>query len=159
VESGVQEILDGMNKMVTIKQIREAVKTCKEVGLETRAAFILGSIGETKETMEKTVRFALELDTDYAQFNILTAYPGTELWNVAEKNGWLRVKDYDYSVSDFTLEIPTVSNKEILDIYKTIHRLYYIRPKVILRRILKIRSFDQLKQDILGALAIIFEVD
>jgi len=159
VESGVQEILDGMNKMVTIKQIREAVKTCKEVGLETRAAFILGSIGETKETMEKTVRFALELDTDYAQFNILTAYPGTELWNVAEKNGWLRVKDYDYSVSDFTLEIPTVSNKEILDIYKTVHRLYYIRPKVILRRILKIRSFDQLKQDILGALAIIFEVD
>lgn len=159
VESGVQEILDGMNKMITLEQIRKAVKICKEVGLETRAAYILGSIGETKETMEKTLEFAMELDTDYAQFNILTAYPGTEVWKMAEKNGWLRVKDYDYSVSDFTLELPTVSQDEILEMYKKAHRKYYLRPKVIWRRLLKLRSWAQVKQEVLGALAVAIDAD
>jgi radical SAM superfamily enzyme YgiQ (UPF0313 family) len=158
-ESGVQEILDGMNKMVTLDQIRNAVKICKEVGLDTRAAYILGNVGETKEMMEQTLRFAIELDTDYAMFNILTAYPGTELWKLAEKNGWLRVKNYDYSVSDFTLKLPTVSQKEILDVYQKVHRKYYLRPKIIFRRIFKIRSWSQLRQEFLGAVAVMMHAD
>jgi radical SAM superfamily enzyme YgiQ (UPF0313 family) len=159
VESGVQEMLDGMNKMVTLKQIRDAVRICKEVGLETRAAYIIGSIGETKEMMEQTLKFAIDLDTDYAQFNILTAYPGTEVWKIAEKNGWLRVKNYDYSVSDSTLALPTVSRKDIMDIYKKSHRKYYLRPKVMWRRLMKIRSWQQVKQEFLGALAVMMKVD
>jgi radical SAM superfamily enzyme YgiQ (UPF0313 family) len=159
IESGVQEMLDGMNKMVTLAQIRRAVKICKEVGLETRAAYILGNISETSEMMQRTLDFAIELDTDYAQFNILTAYPGTEVWKLAEKNGWLRVKNYDYSVSDFTLELPTVSQEEITAMYKKAHRKYYLRPKIILRRIWKIRSWAQLKQELLGALAVVMHAD
>jgi radical SAM superfamily enzyme YgiQ (UPF0313 family) len=159
VESGVQEILDGMNKMVTLDQIRAAIKICKDVGLETRAAYIFGSVGETKELMQKTLDFAIELDTDYAQFNILTAYPGTELWVTAKKNGWLRVKDYDYSVSDFTLELPTATQKEILEMYNLAHKKYYGRPKVILRRLLKLRSWAQIKQEFLGALAVFMKTE
>jgi anaerobic magnesium-protoporphyrin IX monomethyl ester cyclase len=159
VESGVQEILDGMNKNVTLKQIREAVRICKKVGLEIRAAYIFGNVGETKEMMQKTLDFAIELDTDYAQFNILTAYPGTDLWDTAEKNGWLRVKGYNYSVSDMTLEMPFASQKDIMDMYSLAHKKYYGRPNVILRRLWKLRSWAQARQEVLGALAIFGDVD
>lgn len=159
VESGVQEMLDGMNKMVTLKQIRNAVNICKQVGIETRAAYIFGSIGETKEMMEETLRFAIELDTDYAQFNILTAYPGTEVWKLAEQKGWLAVKNYDYSVSDFTLNLPTVSHEELSEMYRKAHQKYYLRPKIIWRRLMKLRSWAQIKQEVLGAVAIVMNAD
>jgi radical SAM superfamily enzyme YgiQ (UPF0313 family) len=159
VESGVQEILDGMNKMVNIEQIRNAVRICREVGLDTRAAYIFGNVGETKEMMEKTLDFAVELDTDYAQFNILTAYPGTELWLKAEKEGWLRVENYNYSVSDFTLEMPFATQAEIFEMYSKAHKRFYLRPRLIWRRLLKLRSLPQLKQELLGAIAVVMHAD
>lgn len=159
VESGVQSVLDGMNKMVSLDQIRSAVRICKEIGIETRAAYIFGNVGETKEMMEKTLNFAIELDTDYAQFNILTAYPGTELWSTAEKEGWLRVENYDYSVSDFTLEMPFATQADIFEMYSKAHKHFYLRLRVISRHLLKLRSLPQLKQELLGALAVVMHAD
>ena len=159
IESGVQSILDSMEKNLTLEQIREAVKICKDVGIEVRTAYMLGYFGETKETMEQTLKFAMELDTDSVQFNILTAYPGTKVWDVAKNNGWLRVKDYNYNINDLTLDIPTVSRDEILAMYSRVHRAYYLRPKILLRRLFKVRSFAQVKQEVLGALAIVMHAD
>ncbi|MFH0876154.1 MAG: radical SAM protein [archaeon] len=159
VESGSQRILDDMNKILTLDQIKGAVKICKDVGLEVRAAYMLGYLGETKETMEQTLKFAMELDTESVQFNILTAYPGTEVWDIAKKNGWLNVKDYDYTINDFTIELPTVSRKEILDMYRTVHRRYYLRPRIIRKRVLRLRSWTNFKQELLGALAVVMHAD
>ncbi|MBW2967017.1 B12-binding domain-containing radical SAM protein [Candidatus Woesearchaeota archaeon] len=159
VESGNQHILDRMNKMITLDQIRKGVRILKGLGLETRAAYILGAIGETPETMQQTLDFALELDTDYAQFNIMTAYPGTDVWNEAEKNGWLRVKNYDYSVSDFTMELPTISNEEIFKMYKRAHRKYYLRPRMFWRRLKKMSSWSGIRETALVGIAILLGAD
>jgi radical SAM superfamily enzyme YgiQ (UPF0313 family) len=159
VESGNQHILDKMNKMITLDQIRKGVRILKELGLETRAAYILGALEETPETMQQTLDFALELDTDYAQFNIMTAYPGTEVWNEAKKEGWLRIDNYDYSVSDFTMKLPTVSNEEIFQMYKKAHRRYYMRPRMFWRRLKKMRSWSGIKENVLVGLAILLGAD
>ncbi len=157
VESGVQEILDKMNKRVTLDQVRKAVAICKEVGIETRAAYMIGNIGETKEMMERTFDFAVQLDTDYAQFNILTPYPGTRVWDLAVKNGWLRVKNYEYSdMGDTpTMALPTVSWEEITGFFKQLHFKYYLRPKVFWRRLIKLRSWTHIKQEAYGLWVIV----
>ncbi len=49
--------------------------------------FIYGMPQETEETMEKTTRFALELDPDLAHFMLATPYPGTEMYDVIQKYG------------------------------------------------------------------------
>ena len=79
LESGNQDLLDGINKGITLEQIRETIKWTHKFGIETRGSFMLALPGETPEKAEKTINFAIELDLDYAQFT--PAYPeyGTKL--------------------------------------------------------------------------------
>ena len=86
----------------------------------------------------------------------MTAFPGTQVWLEAKKQGWLRIKNYDYSVGDTTLELPTVGSTEIKKIYKTVHLKYYLRPRAIGRILLdSLTNYHQFWQLIKGGLAIL----
>jgi radical SAM superfamily enzyme YgiQ (UPF0313 family) len=78
VESGDPGILKRTGKNVSLDQIRLAVSRTREAGLKTQCFFVFGSPGETKETIESTVAFAIELKPVLAFFNMMVPYPGTE---------------------------------------------------------------------------------
>jgi len=80
LESGDASILKGISKNTTLEQGRQAVRYSKEVGLKVIGYFMLGAPGETLETIDKTVDFAISLGLDHAQFSIATALPGSELY-------------------------------------------------------------------------------
>jgi radical SAM superfamily enzyme YgiQ (UPF0313 family) len=80
IESGDPEILKGISKNITIEQIEQAVRYSKEAGLKVIGYFMLGAPGETAETIQKTVDFAIDLGVDHAQFSVATALPGSELY-------------------------------------------------------------------------------
>jgi len=156
VESADEQILKNINKRISLEQVKKVVKLAKKIGVETRASFMIGNPGETEETIKKTVQFAIKLDPDEIQFNITTVYPGTEMFDWAEKNGYIITKDWSkYNMSDIVMKLPTVSPETIMYYYGLVHRKFYLRPRIILRRLLKIRSFTQLKQEIKGALAVL----
>ena len=81
VESGSQEILNRMHKHITIEQIKKAYALSREAGLFIAGNFMLGHLGETRETAMDTIRLACELDQEYASFAIAIPLPGTELYN------------------------------------------------------------------------------
>ena len=88
VESGNQGVLNNIiKKGQTLDMVRDAFKNAKAAGLQTMGFFVLGMPGETPETMEDTVKFALELDPDLANFMIAAPYPGTRLWDMLEEMG------------------------------------------------------------------------
>jgi radical SAM superfamily enzyme YgiQ (UPF0313 family) len=92
IESGVQEILDEMNKKTKVEQIRRAVDLAKNAGLEIVAHVMLGYPGETKETARKTIDLVKELDVDFAQFYCAVPFPGSKLYEDAEKEGVKRMR-------------------------------------------------------------------
>ncbi|MBI2038638.1 MAG: radical SAM protein, partial [Candidatus Nealsonbacteria bacterium] len=77
VESGSQEILNRIPKGETLEDIRKAAKMIKKAKIPITGFFMIGLIGDTKETMQQTIDFAKELDLDIAQFNIAIPNPGT----------------------------------------------------------------------------------
>ncbi len=83
VESGSQDILDSLKKGTTLEQIEEAVRRTREAGIKVKGYFMIGSPGETLETMRQSVDLARRLPFNQVQFSITTPYPGTELWNIA----------------------------------------------------------------------------
>ncbi|MBN1901457.1 radical SAM protein [Candidatus Sumerlaeota bacterium] len=87
VESGSGDLLEKMKKNATPEQARQAIKAAKEAGLLTHAFYIIGLPWETKETLEITLRFARELDTDFFDFNIAYPLPGTEFYEIASREG------------------------------------------------------------------------
>lgn len=154
VESAVPEILENMNKRITLLKVEETVANTKKAGLESRLAFMLGSPGETEETMEKTIGYSIKLDPDLVTYNITTPYPGTEMFKWAEEKGYLIHKNWsEYDLSKPVMELPTVSSKKVLSYYKKAYRQFYLRPGYILKRLLKIRSFEDLKRNFQSFLA------
>jgi len=156
VETADEEIMKNINKGISLVQVKEVIGMARKAGIETRASFMLGNPGETEETMKKTIAYAIKLDPDEVQFNITTVYPGTEMFDWAKKNGYIKTYDWSkYNVSDIVLELPTVRSEIVEKYYHMAHKKFFLRPKIVLRRLLRIHSFTQLAQEIKGAIAVI----
>jgi len=140
VESGDQKILDRVKKGITLIQAKKAVKMAKKAGLETVTFFMLGLPGETKESIKKTINFAIELDSDYAKTTILTPYPGTPIFEEWDKKGHITTKDwskYNFHSASRVYDHPNLSWDELEKAYKRFHRKFYFRPRYIINRFTK----------------------
>lgn len=87
VESGNQEILNKMHKMITIQQIKNAFELAHHAGLFVAGNYMIGHIGETYETAMDTIRLAYGLKQEYASFAIAIPLPGTELYQHCLEKG------------------------------------------------------------------------
>ena len=93
VESGDEAILDKTGKGESKDEIRKACAVMKEVGLPFSNTFIIGHPGDTHESIQATIDFAKELDSDQVKFMIATPFPGTHLHRMAVEQG--KIKDVD----------------------------------------------------------------
>jgi anaerobic magnesium-protoporphyrin IX monomethyl ester cyclase len=137
VESGNQAVLDAIKKRQTLDDARRAFREAKAAGLQTMGFFIFGLPADTEETMEDTIRFALELDPDLANFMIAAPYPGTELWEIARRDGRLFSMDWhDYAIHDekARYELPTLPPELVERKWHEAYRRFYLRPSRIWRR-------------------------
>ena len=145
VESGDQRILDEViHKQLTLEQVRNAFKWAKEVGLETIGFFIIGLPGETEETMEKTIRFAIELDPLVANFSIATPFPGTEMYEVVRREGKLLIKDWDdfaFFEGKAHFEMPGMPAELVEKKWREAYRRFYLRPKRVLKTLMRKRTW------------------
>jgi radical SAM superfamily enzyme YgiQ (UPF0313 family) len=97
VESGDPEILTRIKKRVTMDELRHAVAVTKRAGIKVGGNYIIGHPGETPATIRKTIRFAVELNCDFNAFGIMTPYPGTEIYQMAERGEWgYRLRSTDW---------------------------------------------------------------
>jgi len=146
IESGDEQIRKNIQKPINEEVTKKAIQICRKVKLEVRGAFILGSPGETIETMQKTLDFSMNLDLDIAIYNISTPYPGTQLFDWAKKNGYLKTENWnDYELSGSIIELPTVLHADVVAFYEKAHKEFYSRPQMIWRRLLRINNFNQLR--------------
>ena len=148
IESGNDRILKVINKRFTSSKASESIRMAKKAGIEVRAFFILGFPEETIETIQDTINFALSNDIDYATFYLPQAYPGTKLYEIAKNEMAL---DIDFSNYLITGKIPSYINKNIgLDkiqfFQKQAYRAFYKRPSYIAKKILNIRSIEDIKR-------------
>lgn len=102
VESGDDKVLAMNKKEATVDQARKAVKEAKQAGLKVWGYFMLGMLGDSRESMEKTIKLSLSEPFDIVNYAISAPYPGTEYGDIAERNGWLvdkRWEAYDQNYS------------------------------------------------------------
>ena len=140
VESGVQAILDRVQKGITLDQVRRAFKWAREVGIETMAFFILGLPGETEVSMKRTIEFARELDADYAKASIFLPLPGTSVYDELEELGLIKSHEWSlYNQHDPSGVYihPSLSWECINRYYNLFYRKFYLRPQFMLTRLKK----------------------
>lgn len=95
IESANQRILNYYNKQITPRQSKRAVNNARKAGIDAIiGAFILGAPHETREEIQRTLDFAKQLPIDFPRFNILGAYPGTDIWDELKMTGALHEDSY-----------------------------------------------------------------
>lgn len=139
VESGVQEVLDNMKKNLKLEQIRQFFKDAKKAGILIHGCFLVGNPGETKDTLEKTLEFAKELNPDTAQFFPIMVYPGTEAYDWAVENGYLTTRNFEEWLTEDGLHNcivsrPGLSNRDLVEFCDRARKEFYLRPKYIIRK-------------------------
>jgi hopanoid biosynthesis associated radical SAM protein HpnJ len=143
-ESADPQILKNIKKGATVERARAFMKDCKKLGLVVHGDFILGLPGETKETIEKTIAFAKELDCETIQVSLAHAYPGTELYDFAKKNGFIVNDTQMVDAGGHQLaqiEYPGLPRDYVLESVHRFYDEYYFRPKAIFRIVRK-AAFD-----------------
>jgi hopanoid biosynthesis associated radical SAM protein HpnJ len=130
-ETGNQQILNNIRKGTRIDIARRFTKDCHELGITIHGTFILGLPGETRETIEETIRFAAEINPHTIQVALAAPYPGTELYRQAVDQGWLDIANAelidDHGVQIAPLHYPHLSHTEIFQSLETFYRRFYFR--------------------------------
>ncbi len=130
-ESGNQQILYNIKKGMRVDVARRFSKDCRELGITVHGTFILGLPGETRETIEETIRFALEVDPHTLQVSLAAPYPGTSLYVQAVREGWLDAEHAELvdanGVQIAPLNYPHLSHTEMFDSVEAFYRRFYFR--------------------------------
>ncbi len=148
-ESGNAEILKNIKKGVRLDRARRFTEDCHKLGILIHGTFILGLPGETKETIEESIRFAKELDCETIQVSLASPYPGTELFDYMVKHGYLAFDPLldEHGYQRCTVNYPHLSADEIYKAVERFYRSFYFRPRYIFKAVRKmLTSADDCKR-------------
>jgi len=135
VESGSEKILKVLGKGGhgdRTAQIKHSFKLCKELDIRTLATFIIGNPEETIEDIQQSFNVAKEIKADYTVFYFLTPYPGTAIYDMAIKNGWLDPnipfsEIWAHRQPELPLMAITFSKEELRDIRRKLQNAFFVR--------------------------------
>ena len=95
--------------------------------------------------MEETLEFAKDLDVDFFQVNVLTPYPGTQLYNEAKEKGLILHEEYErYGQNEVVMKLQHLSPEEVMQFEKNTFRRFFLQPKIIFRQLLRLRNLSQI---------------
>lgn len=138
VESADQQQLDNMCKNTTIAKIENAFKIAHKLKIRTIASVALGMPGDTKEIMNKTVKFVHKLKPNYAIYSLATPYPGTRFYKETFEKNLIKIKDWSkYTLITPILETIDCSLNDMRKIQAKAFMKFYLRPHYIIRQFLQ----------------------
>jgi len=151
-ESGDDQILHNIKKGLRTDIARRFTEDCRKLGIQIHGTFILGLPGETRETIEKTIEYAKEINPHTIQVSLAAPYPGTRLYDQAVENGWLEENKVINLVNDKGVQLaaisyPHLSKEDIYHGVETFYKRFYFRPSKIWEIVREmLGSWDMMKR-------------
>jgi radical SAM superfamily enzyme YgiQ (UPF0313 family) len=144
-ESSSQEILDKLGKHIHHKVFMKFRKDASRAGLLIHGCFMYGNDGETRKTMDETLKLAKQLNCDTAQFYPIMVYPGTRAYNDYKKKGYITAKRYSdwltpEGLHNCVVSLPNISSEELVNFCDYSRQKFYLRFRYILFKAFQIIS-------------------
>jgi radical SAM superfamily enzyme YgiQ (UPF0313 family) len=141
-ESGDQGILNAINKKISIEQFYQFRRAATQARVLVHGCFMAGNPGETRQSLNKTLQLAKNLNPDTAQFLPIMVYPGTVAYDWAIKNRRLDTTRFgDWLTKDglhkSIISYPDLSSEDIVKWCDDARRSFYLRPKYILNKLIE----------------------
>ena len=105
------------------------VRFCRKLGIKVSAFYILAQEADTEETIDRTIRYAIRLNTPLARFSVSTPYPGTGFYDRLDKEGRIRSRDFeDYTQFHLVFDHEHLSPDQVRRLLAKAYLRYYRRP-------------------------------
>lgn len=154
IESGSNEIRKKLNKNINV-DFKSIIKMTQKIGIQIRATYMIGNYYETYKDVLETIKYAKDLNSDLAVFNVCTPFPGTELYKRLEKEGRLLTRKWEkYDFFNVVFSHPYLSEKEIIALYKKANKEFYLRPEVFIGQLKNLFSYKRIKLQLKLAVAL-----
>ena len=146
VESGSQYMLDKIGKKIKLDDVRRTVSIFKQAKIRIYNYFVIGLPWETEETVEETIKFAIELNSDFISFYTATPLPGSRFYDYAKENNLFN-SDTSFENAYFypAVNTHTLTKDRVFELHKSAIKRFYLRPLYILKMLSRIRSFAEVK--------------
>jgi radical SAM superfamily enzyme YgiQ (UPF0313 family) len=151
IESGNREILATLKKSTSLEMYHDVLRRTKDHGIATFGYFMVGNPYETEASIRQTIKLALELDLDYAQFSKVTPMPATEMYTLLLKETG---RDYwrEHIENGVDEDIPRplcdMTDAEIQRWTRLAYLRFYYRPRYMARALGRIKSRDELARSV-----------
>jgi anaerobic magnesium-protoporphyrin IX monomethyl ester cyclase len=149
VESGSQEVLDYLEKGITVEQIKKAFSLAQKYGIDRCAYIMIGAPLERREDINMTLRLVKDIKPQHLHCSVCTPMPKTYLYQKMMEEGFIK-RDYWLEFAqkpDPFFKTPFISqffnSQELRDMQNSIQRHFYLNPVIILQEILKTRGLKQ----------------
>jgi anaerobic magnesium-protoporphyrin IX monomethyl ester cyclase len=154
IETDSEEVRKDMVKRLERNKIETAFTNMRSAGIKSFAFFIFGYPGETLQTMDRTVEYAIELDPDFANFYPAVPYPGTALFDKVVRDGLLPPgSDADWSKMEYSYYLLNgngLNEQTVMNAIQRAKRRFFLRPGYIVRHIGDVARLAASKQAIVG---------
>ena len=161
IESGNREILHTLKKSTSLEMYEDVVRRTKQHGIHTFGYFMVGNPYEDAATIRQTIRLALRLDLDYAQFSKVTPMPATEMYTLLLKEqGRDYWREHIERGTDETIPRPLcdMTDAEIQRWTRLAYLRFYYRPRYIAAALGRVRSIDELARSVKTAWQMLIQV-
>ena len=126
LESHNPETLETFRKGIDPSHAKQAMDLLKENDIFAQATFIIGERRDSHESIERLREFINKVDPDLAIFMILTPFPGTELYEVAKRNGWIEDTNWaNYDMIHAIMPTENLSREEVQEELYKCYRSFY----------------------------------
>ncbi len=147
IESGSDLLLGKVNKTLKTAGVREGVANARAAGIQTVGLFMLGLPGETPETSEETVDFAIELDLDFAKFAVTVPFPGSKLFadrwqETLFRDDWENYTTFNPDPDLLIYHPHGYDPRELVRMQARALRRFYMRPRQIRKQLLELRTIS-----------------
>ncbi|MCI5144427.1 MAG: radical SAM protein, partial [Candidatus Electrothrix sp. AR3] len=144
VETGSERILTILKKNETKEEIKNAFELIREQNLWCSGYFMFGIPGETVSDMQETIDFAIELNPDWALFSAATPFPGTELFDMVEKDLInTDLGNYKFNFNKSIISYDKISNEQIDYYINLAYEKFYLRKEWLINRLQKAEHTKQ----------------
>jgi len=151
IESGNREILKVLKKSTSLEQVKRIIRETRETGIDTFGYFMVGNPYETEKTIRQTIRLAIELDLDYAQFSKVTPMPATEMYTMMmEETGVDYWREFVLEPHDRLVPRPRcdLTDAEIQRWARLGYLRFYYRPSMMFRQLRRMKSLGEVQRSV-----------
>jgi anaerobic magnesium-protoporphyrin IX monomethyl ester cyclase len=146
VEHNSQAQLNEFRKGIKTQDAYKAVKILNNNDIFSHTMFVIGSRKDTAESIEGVRQFSMDIGSDFSIYTVLTPFPGTDYYEVAQKNGWIEDPNYaNYDMAHAVMPTETLKKKEVQE---ELYRCYKERYGSITENIAGVFAKNRLKRNL-----------